>query len=166
MSAPIRVLMVCTGNICRSPTAEAVLRRQVAQAGLERLVQIESAGTVDYHSGSPPDPRAQDSAAKRGYDMSRLRARQLRATDFDRFDLLVAMDRGHAEHLLANRPAQQDHRIRLLMDFASGGPPGIDVPDPYYGSPAGFERVLDMIEAACTGLMQDLQQRLRDRAEP
>jgi protein-tyrosine phosphatase len=160
MTASIRVLMVCTGNICRSPTAEGVLRRKLADAGLQHLVEVASAGTVDYHVGSPPDHRAQQSASRRGYDLSRQRARQLRADDFERFDLVLAMDTDHVERMVELCPGPLAGRIRLLMDFSSRRPRGMSVPDPYYGAPAGFERVLDLIEEACEGLMQDLRARL------
>jgi protein-tyrosine phosphatase len=104
MSARYRILMVCTGNICRSPTAEAVLRKRLADSGLHRGVEVDSAGTVDYHVGSPPDHRAQAHAARRGYDLSRLRARHLRPADFEQFDLLLAMDADHLNHMLERCP--------------------------------------------------------------
>ncbi|HSW25634.1 MAG TPA: low molecular weight protein-tyrosine-phosphatase [Burkholderiaceae bacterium] len=152
--------MVCTGNICRSPTAEGVLRRKLADAGLQAQVEVASAGTVDYHAGSPPDHRAQQSALRRGYDLSRQRARQLRADDFERFDLVVAMDTDHFERMAEMCPGPLAGRIRLLMDFSPRRPRGTSVPDPYYGAPVGFERVLDLVEEACDGLMKDLQARL------
>ena len=163
MTASIRVLMVCTGNICRSPTAEGVLRRKLADAGLQGQVEVGSAGTVDYHAGSPPDHRAQQSALRRGYDLSRQRARQLRVEDFERFDLLLAMDTDHVDRMVALCPAPFADRIRLLMDFSPTRRRGMSVPDPYYGAPAGFERVLDLIEEACVGLVKDLQTRLQPR---
>lgn len=159
MSTRYRILMVCTGNICRSPTAEAVLRKQLAEAGLHAEVEVDSAGTVDYHAGSPPDHRAQAHGARRGYELSRLRARQLRPTDFERFDLLLAMDADHMAYMLERCPEPYRDKLRLLMDFAPGRPPGADVPDPYYGAPAGFERVLDLVEVACSGLVEHLRQR-------
>lgn len=160
MTAAIRVLMVCTGNICRSPTAEGVLRRKLADGGLQDQVEVASAGTVDYHAGSPPDHRAQQSALRRGYDLSRQRARQLRADDFELFDLVVAMDTDHVERMVELCPGPLSSRIRLLMDFSPRRQRGMSVPDPYYGAPAGFERVLDLIEEACEGLMGDLRSRL------
>lgn len=160
MSVPIRVLMVCTGNICRSPTAEGVLRRKLADAGLQRHVEVESAGTVDYHAGAPPDHRAQQSAQRRGYDLSRQRARQVRATDFERFDLLLGMEPEHVERLVELCPGDLAARIRLLMDFSPKRNKGRGVPDPYYGGPAGFEHVLDMIEEACDGLIRELRDRI------
>ena len=157
----IRVLMVCTGNICRSPTAEGVLRRKLADAGLDERVEVESAGTVDYHAGSPPDHRAQQSALRRGYDLSRQRARQLRASDFERFDLLLAMDIEHLERLVDLSPGPLLGRIKLLMDYSPTRPRGTSVPDPYYGAPAGFERVLDMVESGARGLLAEIQKRRR-----
>ena len=163
MTASIRVLMVCTGNICRSPTAEGVLRRKLADAGLQDQVEVASAGTVDYHAGSPPDHRAQQSALRRGYDLSRQRARQLRADDFERFDLLLALDTDHVARMVELCPGPLAGRIRLLMEFSPTRTRGMSVPDPYYGAPAGFERVLDLIEEACVGLLQDLRVRLQSR---
>ena len=160
MTASIRVLMVCTGNICRSPTAEGVLRRKLADAGLQHRIEVASAGTVDYHAGSPPDHRAQQSALRRGYDLSRQRARQLRADDFERFDLVLAMDADHVERMVELCPGPLAGRIRLLMDFSPRRPRGVSVPDPYYGAPAGFERVLDMVEEACEGLLDELRARV------
>lgn len=160
MTTSLRVLMVCTGNICRSPTAEAVLRKMLGEAGLHRSVEVDSAGTVDYHAGSPPDPRAQAHAARRGYDLSRLRARKVVPSDFERFDLLLCMDADHLEYLGERCPPEHAHRIRMLMTFAARGSADAEVPDPYYGAPAGFEQVLDLVEEACEGLLGHLQERL------
>ena len=146
--APPRVLFVCTGNICRSPTAEGVLRHLAREAGFE--VHVESAGTGDWHVGDPPDERAQHHAKGRGYDLSAQRARQVSAGDFEAFDLIVAMDRGHLRVLEQHCPRQHRAKLRLLV-------PGRDVPDPYYGGPEGFERVLDMAEEACRALLQELR---------
>ena len=143
-----RVLFVCTGNICRSPTAEGVLRHLAKEAGIE--VQVESAGTGDWHVGHPPDERAQHHARSRGYDLSAQRARQVSAGDFERFDLIVAMDRGHLRVLQQQCPREHRAKLRLLV---AGG----DVPDPYYGGAEGFERVLDMVEGACRGLLQEIK---------
>jgi protein-tyrosine phosphatase len=143
-----RVLFVCTGNICRSPTAEAVLRQLAQQVGMD--VHAESAGTGDWHIGQPPDERAQHHARGRGYDMSAQRARQVRASDFESFDLIVAMDRGHLGMLQAQCPPHHQAKLRLLV-------PGRDVPDPYYGGPEGFERVLDMVEAGCLAILHELK---------
>ncbi len=143
-----KVLFVCTGNICRSPTAEGVLRHLAKDAGIE--VHVESAGTHDYHVGDPPDARAQRHAKGRGYDLSAQRARQVRRRDFEEFDLIIAMDRGHLEILRDNCPPQHHHKVRMLVA-------GHDVPDPYYGGAEGFEDVLDMVEAACLGLLSEIR---------
>lgn len=152
------VLFVCTGNICRSPTAAGVLRRLVREAGLEAQVRIDSAGTHDYHAGQPPDPRAQHHAARRGYDLRELRARHLRDEDFADFDLIIAMDRGHLKLLRAQCPAAQLGKLRLFMDFAEGTRVK-DVPDPYYGGSEAFEQALDLVEAGARGLLRELQAR-------
>ena len=141
-------MFVCTGNICRSPTAEGVLRHLAQQDGIE--LRIESAGTGDWHVGSPPDERAQRHAKGRGYDLSTLRARQVRASDFVEFDLILAMDRGHLRALERMAPREARQKVRLFVA-------GRDVPDPYYGGPEGFEQVLDLVEAACRDLLQDLK---------
>jgi protein-tyrosine phosphatase len=150
----MRVLFVCTGNICRSPTAAGVFSRYVCQAGLERDIQVESAGTHDYHVGRAPDERAQEHARRRGYDLSPLRARQVRKRDFAEFDLVIAMDRGHLDILESNCPPEHFAKLRMLVK-------GRDVPDPYYGGPEGFDRVLDMVEAACLALLSELQDAMR-----
>jgi len=142
------VLFVCTGNICRSPTAEGVLRRLAQDASIE--LRVESAGTHDYHVGNAPDRRAQEHARRRGYDLSAQRARQVRKRDFEEFDLIVAMDRGHLEILQDNCPPQHQGKLRMLVR-------GHDVPDPYYGGAEGFEQVLDMVEAACLGLLSEIR---------
>ncbi|MGA7984745.1 MAG: low molecular weight protein-tyrosine-phosphatase [Burkholderiales bacterium] len=149
------VLFVCTGNICRSPTADGVMRRLVREAGLADKIRVDSAGTHDYHVGEPPDERAQEHARRRGYDLSGLRARQVAADDFEFFELILAMDRGHLEILRRAVPSQHRHKLRLFMEFAVGQ--SEEVPDPYYGGPGGFERVLDMVEAAARGLLAELQ---------
>ena len=143
-----KVLFVCTGNICRSPTAEGVLRRLAKEASIE--VHVESAGTHDYHVGKAPDDRAQHHAKGRGYDLSAQRARQVRRRDFEEFDLIVAMDRGHLQILRSNCPPQHQGKLRMLVQ-------GHDVPDPYYGGAEGFEQVLDMVEAACFGLLSEIK---------
>lgn len=154
----IRVLFVCTGNICRSPTAEGVFRRQVEQAGLGRRIEADSAGTRAYHIGEPPDPRTVAAARARGYAIGHLRGRQIGPNDFDRFDLILALDVDHRDELLHIAPPQRRERVRLLLDFApeSGHR---SVPDPYYGGPEGFELVLDLVEAASRGLLAHLQQK-------
>ena len=142
------VLFVCTGNICRSPTAEAVLRHLAAEEGID--LRIASAGIGDWHVGSAPDKRAQHHAKGRGYDMSALRARQVRPSDFAEFDLILAMDGGHLQALQRMAPPGQRHKVRLFIA-------GRDVPDPYYGGPEGFEQVLDLVETACRDLLQELK---------
>lgn len=155
----VSVLMVCMGNICRSPTAEGVFRHVVRQAGLEDSIHIDSAGTHDYHVGSPPDRRSCHHASLRGYDLADQRARQVHRTDFERFDLILAMDWDNLERLQAHCPAQHRHKLRRLMEFAPAGL-GDEVPDPYYGGADGFEAVLDHVESACRGLLQHLRSRL------
>ena len=154
-----RVLMVCTGNICRSPTAEAVLRHGLASVEWGERVQVDSAGTHAWHEGAPPDERSIAHAARRGYDLRSQRARQIRGDDFESFDLLVAMDESHVRHLRAQCPPEQAHKIRLLLSFVNSADrrtPSLSVPDPYYGGAAGFERVLDLVETGCLALQQYL----------
>ncbi|QUN29452.1 low molecular weight phosphotyrosine protein phosphatase [Cupriavidus sp. KK10] len=156
------ILMCCMGNICRSPTAEGVLRAKLAEAGLDALVELDSAGTHEYHLGRAPDPRTQRHALQRGYDLSALRARKVGLPDFDRFDLILAMDRENLAGLARLRP-DAGEKLRLLMSFATRHDAD-EVPDPYYGEGDGFERVLDYIEDACEGLVAELRQRLQDNA--
>ena len=155
--AEIRVLFVCTGNICRSPTAEGVFRRLVAEAGLESRVVADSAGTISYHAGSPPDERSSEAARARGIDLGDLRARQVHGADFVEFDYVLAMDQENRRYLLDSCPPNLHHKIRLLLEFAPGQPL-CDVPDPYYGGDAGFERVLDLIEAGVRGLLAHISE--------
>jgi protein-tyrosine phosphatase len=143
------ILFVCTGNICRSPTAEAVLRHLAKNESME--LHIESAGLGDWHVGQPPDERSQQHARKRGYDLSAQRARQVTVRDFERFDMILAMDRGHLGALQKLAPARHHARIRLFVE-------GRDVPDPYSGGPEGFEHVLDLVEARCRALLEELKQ--------
>jgi protein-tyrosine phosphatase len=154
-----RVLMVCMGNICRSPTAEGVFRHLVIQAGLEDRILIDSAGTHDYHVGQAPDRRSTHHASLRGYDLSALRAREVRPLDLAQFDLICEMDWDNHEFLEARCAPQHRHKLRRLMEFA---PPGMgeEVPDPYYGGQEGFELVLDHVEAACAGLLAHVRSRL------
>lgn len=147
-----KVLFVCLGNICRSPTAEAVFRNMAAEAGLEVLV--DGAGTSGWHIGSPPDGRAQTAAGKRGYDLSGLRGRQIAPEDFNRFDLILAMDNSNLAKLQAACPADADAEIRLFLDYAAHLPER-EVPDPYYND--GFDRVLDLLEEASAGLVRVLK---------
>ncbi|MDT8387559.1 MAG: low molecular weight protein-tyrosine-phosphatase [Thiogranum sp.] len=155
----ISVLFICMGNICRSPTAQGVFTRLVEDAQLSHLIQIDSAGTHAYHVGNPPDERATQAAARRGIDLSPQRARRVEVADFERFDYLLAMDRSNLEDLLIECPEPHQQKLRLFLDFADQ-PSQQDVPDPYYGGPQGFERVLDLVEEAAQGLLQDIRSRL------
>jgi protein-tyrosine phosphatase len=156
MGKSCSVLMVCLGNICRSPTAEGVLRHLLRGAGLLDAVHVDSAGTADYHVGSPPDERACRHAARRGYDLSSLRARQIGPRDFERFDLILAMDWANLEALRDDCPAQFQHKLRRLMEFAPAGSCET-VADPYYGGAQAFENALDDVERACGGLLLHLR---------
>ena len=156
----LRVLMVCMGNICRSPTAEGVLRQRLASAGMGDVVAVDSAGTYGGHAGEPPDPRAQRHALARSVDLSRQRARLVTGEDFRRFQLVLAMDQDNLRALQRMQPAGAP-TPRLLMSFART--PGLpqDIPDPYYGGPQGFEHVLDLVEDACDGLVLHLRSELQ-----
>ena len=149
------VLFVCSGNICRSPTAEAALRKMAAaRADAPIDLRIDSAGLNHYHIGEPPDARAQKAAGARGYDLSPLRARSVTARDFDDFDMLLAMDAGHESALLRLVDDARGRKVRRFLDFAaSASGLGRDVPDPYYGDEADFARMMDCIEAGCRGLL-------------
>jgi protein-tyrosine phosphatase len=144
----VKVLFVCTGNICRSPTAEGVLKEMARKSGVQ--LHVESRGTHDYHVGEPPDDRAQRHAKGRGYDLSAQRARHISKRDFEEFDLVLAMDRGHLRILQRLCPPQHAGKLRLFLQQT-------DVPDPYYGGPEGFEQVLDLVEAACRGLLEEMR---------
>ena len=155
----MRILFVCLGNICRSPTAEGVMARMLREAGLDGEVVIDSAGTGGWHAGEPPDPRATEAARRRGTELTGT-ARQVRAEDFEAFDLLLAMDRDNLRELHAIAPhAEAREKVRLLREFdpSSAGAPDLDVPDPYYGGPRGFDHVLDLVEAACRGLLDEIR---------
>jgi protein-tyrosine phosphatase len=159
---PVRILFVCLGNICRSPTAEGVMRSLVQQADLEGRIELDSAGTGAWHVGSPPDARASTAAAARGVVLEG-QARKVESKDFEEFDLILAMDGSNLHDLkqLAEGEEQQA-KVRLLREFdpASTGDRDLDVPDPYYGGPGGFEQVLDLVQAACIGLLDELHEQL------
>src|SRR5262245_50632614 len=156
----MRILFVCLGNICRSPTAEAVLQRIAAQEAPDLRIEVDSAGTAGYHIGEPPDARSQEAASRRGYDMSRLRARIVEPGDFERFDLILAMDRDNLAVLHRRAPATARQHVQLFLEFAPDAG-RLDVPDPYYGGASGFEEVLDLVEAASRGLIAHLRERTR-----
>ena len=153
---PLRVLMVCMGNICRSPTAHGVFEQQVREAGLARRIEVDSAGTHDYHIGKPPDGRAQQHALRRGIDLSAQRARQLTRQDFDDFDLVLVMDDANEQAARALSPPGRRPHLRRLTDFCRRHTVS-EVPDPYYGGADGFEQVLDLVEDACAGLLTALR---------
>lgn len=150
-----RILFVCTGNICRSSTAEGVLRHYIAEAGLGDAIETASAGTHGYHIGEPPDPRTVAAARRRGFDLSAQRARKLRMEDFHTYDLILAMDRGHFAHLESLRPNDARAEVRMYLEYHPDRS-HTDVPDPYYGGAEGFEQVLDMVEHASKALLQKI----------
>jgi protein-tyrosine phosphatase len=154
----MRVLFVCLGNICRSPTAEGILRHKLREAGLQGRIEVDSAGTGDWHVGKAADSRTRQAAQQRGYDLSALRGQQVKAADFHAFDLILAMDSSNLAHLEGLRPAASAaeldlflRRYQLALD---------EVPDPYYGGEEGFEQVLDLLEQACDALLVELRGRL------
>ncbi len=154
----MELLFVCLGNICRSPTAEGVMRSLVQEAGLEGDIGVDSAGTGAWHIGNPPDERASAAALARGISLEG-RARQVREEDYDRFDLLIGMDRANVADLISAAPrADARERVRLLREFdpGSAGAQELDVPDPYYGGPSGFADVFDLVYAACAGLLAQI----------
>lgn len=157
--AELSVLFVCLGNICRSPTAEGVFRRLAQEAGLDGRIHIDSAGTGGYHIGAPPDARAMAAARARGVDLSGIRARKVTIEDFEAFDLILAMDEDNLLELREIAPEQTRARLALLLDYAPGQT-GRAVPDPYYGGKNGFERVLDLVNEACAGLVGELRRRI------
>ena len=154
----VKVLFVCMGNICRSPTAQGVFLHLLREEGLEQRIAVDSAGTHAYHIGNPPDPRARESALRRGIDLGEQRARRVTAEDFSEFDYVLAMDEENREELLSLCPPGYEERVRLFLEFA----PEVDeneVPDPYYGGRTGFERVLDLVEQGARGLLEDIRRR-------
>jgi protein-tyrosine phosphatase len=177
----VRVLFVCLGNICRSPSAEAVMRAKVLEAGLEDRIEVDSAGTGDWHVGESSDARAREAARARGFELESV-ARQVQADDFEEFDLIVAMDRANLRTLQRLAGGESTHaELCLLREFEPGAPTAgaaahggasdgdagaLEVPDPYYGGPAGFDRVLDLLEASCEGLLEELVRRLPPDTRP
>lgn len=156
----MQVLFVCTGNICRSPTAEAVFRHKVAQAGLSEVIKTDSAGTAGWHAGEQPDPRAQKTMRKYGIDFTGVTARQLRDSDYAEFDLLLAMDDGHYTHLLANAPAGAEGKIKMFLEPVDLDG-RTDVPDPYYGDINDYELAFGLIEPACEAWLEKLEPTVR-----
>lgn len=158
----MRILFVCMGNICRSPSAEGVFRSLVAARAPQLAIEIDSAGTHDYHVGEPPDERSIAAARRRGIDLSTQRARTVHAGDFDYYDLILAMDEQNLRELRRRAPAQCHDRIRLMMEFVPAATTRA-VPDPYYGGPQGFEQVLDLLEEAAEGLLSEMLSRAEAR---
>jgi protein-tyrosine phosphatase len=156
----VKILFVCLGNICRSPTAEGVFRNVVERAELQHRIEIDSAGTHAYHIGAPPDIRAQEAARRRGIELSGLRGRKATRLDIERFDYILAMDEENLQNLMAICPSGLEDKVRLFLEFAPARPER-EVPDPYFGGEQGFERVLDMIEEAANGLLVHLRQHHR-----
>lgn len=152
----MKVLFVCLGNICRSPTAEGLFRQQVAQAGLLDKISIDSAGTADWHTGKAPDPRTVAAAAERGVDLSTLKARPVTEQDFHEFDYILAMDESNLSNLKALQPTNAKATLDLFL-HRFGITPN-EVPDPYYGGPEGFEQVLDLVESGCQALLQEVRE--------
>ncbi len=159
MGKQVNVLFVCLGNICRSPTSEGVFRSLVESRALDFEIQVDSAGTAGYHIGQAPDSRAIDAAAKRGVSISHLRARRLNRLDYEKFDYIIGMDLFNYQDLVSMAPLDYKGQVCLFMDFASDWDTR-EIPDPYYGGYDGFERVLDMIEAASLGLIEDIRKRI------
>jgi protein-tyrosine phosphatase len=160
----MNVLFVCLGNICRSPTAEGVFRKMAEQSGLTEPLEIDSAGTHDFNVGRSPDSRSIAHAARRGYDLTALRARAVTVTDFENFDYVIAMDSDNVAHLTAICPAHHRKKIQLLLDYAGDGAPR-EIPDPYQGGAKDFELVLDLVERGCRGLVEHIFELRRVLAE-
>jgi protein-tyrosine phosphatase len=159
----IKVLFVCMGNICRSPTAQGIFERLVGEARLQHRIAIDSAGTHAYHVGNAPDARATEAAARRGIDLTVQRARRIDAADFAQFDYVLAMDRSNLEDLSAICPEHHRTKLRLFLEFADR-PDVMEVPDPYYGGAQGFERVLDLVEQGARGLLAEIRSRLDQKS--
>ena len=157
-----RVLLVCMGNICRSPTAEVVLRQMIKNNKLGHIVEVDSAGTHGYHVGEAPDSRTQRAALVRGYNLSQLRARKVARQDIDYFDLILAMDKSNLDNLRRMAPPEAHERIKLFMDYAKNFEDD-EVPDPYYGLGHGFDLVLDMVEDAAQGLVDEIKRKVGSR---
>jgi low molecular weight protein-tyrosine phosphatase len=160
MREPTRVLFVCTGNICRSPTAEGIFRKLVRDARLHESIVADSAGTHGYHVGEPPDERTCQAAIRRGYDLAHLRARKFERDDFHRFDVVLAMDRENHAHLARLVQPSEGHKLKMMMQYARKFRER-EVPDPYYGGSRGFELVLDMLEDASRGLLEAIVEKER-----
>jgi len=154
----VKVLFVCMGNICRSPTAEGVFRHVVEREGLSHVIEIDSAGTHAYHIGEPPDPRSTSVAMQRGVDLSTQRARRAIESDLEEFDFVLAMDRDNYANLSNICSPEHEHKLSLFLDYAKDLPES-EVPDPYYGGGKGFDRVLDLVEAASEGLLKEIKAR-------
>lgn len=163
--ATYSVLFLCMGNICRSPTAHAVFRHKMIHSGLANQVRVDSAGTHNYHPGETPDHRTQRHAAQRGYDLSDLRARQIREADFAGHDLVLAMDWDNLALAQDQCPPEHTHKLRRLTEFCLRFDSPV-VPDPYYGGSQGFEEVLDLVEDACEGLLRHVQRQLQTHVPP
>jgi protein-tyrosine phosphatase len=156
----VRVCFVCLGNICRSPTAAAVMRHLVTGAGLRARIEVDSAGTAGYHAGEPPDPRACAAGQRCGIDVGG-RARKFQRKDFESFDYVLAMDRSNLEDLLAFVPETARHKVSLLRSFDSSGKSGDAVPDPYYGADGGFDEVIELCMSSCKGLLEHIRREHR-----
>ena len=152
----IKVLFVCMGNICRSPTAHGVFENMIKDAGMIGNVEVDSAGTHAYHIGEPPDKRSAQCATKRGFDLSYIKARRVEVSDFDYFDYVLAMDADNLSILESMCPTQHKDKVCLFLDFAKDKSES-EVPDPYYGGPNGFDHVFDLVEAASKGLLEDIK---------
>ena len=154
----VKVLFVCMGNICRSPTAEGVFRHKLRAVDLLNEIHVDSAGTHAYHIGKPPDPRSQQAASRRGVDLTALRARRVTSKDFLEFDYVLAMDEENMANLRTICPQGEEYKLRLFLEFAPHLPHR-EVPDPYYGGEVGFEQVLDLVDEAAEGLLEDIRRR-------